>query len=112
MKCIATAGLSVAFLVTGAAALAATPAPGQMSNSAPPAAASTSSELHRQFDPKIDHVGDRYTDALNILEANGYTGVENFAPDGQDFTATALHAGNHRVAVIVDPSAGTVKSNG
>ena len=47
--------------------------------------------------------GDRYTHALNLLEANGYTGIENFAHNGQTFTATAMHNGK-RVPVTVEPS--------
>lgn len=67
--------------------------PGMMSSSAP-----------------IDRAGASYTHTLNLLEANGYTGIENFAKHGQDFTATAIHNGK-RVQVAVDPS-GQIRSQG
>jgi len=67
--------------------------PGMMSSSAP-----------------IDRAGASYTHTLNLLEANGYTGIENFARNGQDFTATAIHNGK-RVQVAVDPS-GQIRNQG
>lgn len=58
----------------------------------------------------IDASGKSYTHALNLLEANGYTGIENFARSGQTFTATALHNGK-RVQVAVEPS-GQIRPQG
>jgi hypothetical protein len=67
--------------------------PGSMSSSAP-----------------IDRAGASYTHTLNLLEANGYTGIENFARHGEGFTATAIHNGK-RVQVAVDPS-GQIRNQG
>jgi hypothetical protein len=65
-----------------------------------------------QFDPMIDHAGDRDTDALNLLGADGYTGITNFNASGQDFTASAVDPHNKRVQVTVDPATGTVTTTG
>jgi hypothetical protein len=105
MTRLAALTLAVALVTSGSiGALAATSGSG--------ADAGMPESWQRQFDPMIDHTGDRYTDALNLLGADGYTGISNFSASGQDFTASAVDPHNNRVQVMVDPSAGTVKASG
>jgi hypothetical protein len=50
----------------------------------------------------------RYTDALNALSYEGYSGVDWIAPLGNRFRAAAIYEGR-RVEVLIDPDAGTVE---
>jgi hypothetical protein len=61
---------------------------------------------HGAFD-----AGDRYTDALNYLEAHGYFHATNLADDGDGFTATAWYDGR-QVLVRLDPATGTIENRG
>ncbi len=51
---------------------------------------------------KTDEVGDRMTEALNLLGSGGYTDIQNLTPQGQQFTANAMLNGRS-VSVTVDP---------
>jgi hypothetical protein len=104
---MAAAALSV--VVLGAGTVGAMAAP---SSSGMPSSGTSTPPAQTEFDRKIDHTGDRYTDALNLLGADGYTGITNFSVDGPDFTATAVDPNNNRASVVIDPSAGTVKNGG
>lgn len=53
--------------------------------------------------------GSRATEALNLLSANGYTGVSDFAVSGKMFTATATQNGKS-VPVTIDVDTKTVKA--
>src|SRR5690242_6598681 len=100
MNRIALAAASAALLlggVGGALAQGTMPAGTAGSTMAP------ASMPQSQYGGSVDTVGLGYTDALNLLEANGYTGLENFTKSGQEFTASAIHQGK-RVQVAVDPS--------
>src|SRR5579872_5038805 len=59
----------------------------------------------------MDRSGERYTHALNTLEADGYTGITNLAADGENFDATVWHDG-HQIAVTLDPTTGAVRTRG
>jgi hypothetical protein len=61
--------------------------------------------------PGTDPAGQRYTHALNFLEANGYTGILSFSAEGQDFDATVWHDGK-QVSVRLDPSTGAIQNRG
>lgn len=50
---------------------------------------------------------DRDTAALNLLSANGYTGLTDFRADGLVFVAKAQHDGKP-VTVMVDPDTGVI----
>jgi outer membrane biosynthesis protein TonB len=50
----------------------------------------------------------RYTDALNALAYEGYSGVDSITPDGPQFRAVAIMEGR-RVDVLVDPENGAVR---
>lgn len=50
---------------------------------------------------------DRDTAALNLLSANGYTGLTDFRADGIVFVAKAQHDGKP-VTVMVDPDTGVI----
>lgn len=49
----------------------------------------------------------RYTDALNALSTEGYSGVDRIVPDGDQFRATAIMEGQ-RFEVLVNPDTGQV----
>jgi hypothetical protein len=49
-----------------------------------------------------DNSAERMTHALNLLEAQGYGGFTNFAPDGKDFSASVSRNGQG-FTVVVDP---------
>jgi hypothetical protein len=53
-------------------------------------------------------VARRYTDALNALSYEGYSGVDSIAPEGGHFRAVAIMEGR-RVDVLVDPDSGAVR---
>ena len=63
------------------------------------------------LDGETRHSGDRYTAALNFLEASGYTGITNFAADGPNFDATAWHDG-HQVSVVANPDTKLIENHG
>ena len=52
-------------------------------------------------------MGDRMTNALNLLEAHGYGSFSNFKANGNDFTATVNKNGKD-VTVQIDPGSGQV----
>lgn len=54
-----------------------------------------------------DAEGHRATEALNLLEAKGYTQFSNFRRDGKDFEATVNHDGR-QMAVMIDPDSNTI----
>ena len=49
----------------------------------------------------------RDTEALNLLEGQGYTDFTDFRPDGQDFDATVTQNGK-TFAVKIDPDSGRI----
>jgi hypothetical protein len=51
--------------------------------------------------------GDEYTHALNMLQANGYTGIQDFRRVGGRFQATVSRDGR-RQTVTVDPATGSI----
>jgi hypothetical protein len=105
MKIIAAAALSLALLGAGTVGAMA-----QTSGSTtPPNGKETAAQAHWRH--HNDPVGDRYTDALNILEANGYTGITDIVNNGKTYDAKATDPSNKPVSVTVDPSTGTVKTN-
>lgn len=53
-------------------------------------------------------VARRYTDALNALSTEGYSGVDRIVPDGERFRATAIMQGQ-RYEVLVDPETAEVR---
>jgi len=53
-------------------------------------------------------VARRYTDALNALSTEGYSGVDRIVPDGERFRATAIMEGQ-RYEVLVDPETAEVR---
>jgi hypothetical protein len=53
----------------------------------------------------------RETQALNLLEAQGYGSFTNFHQAGGDYTATVTRAG-HAVTVRIDPQSGQVATIG
>jgi len=57
--------------------------------------------------PRRDMAGDSYTQALNLLEARGYTGIQNFRRVGGIYQATATRNGRSET-VSIDPAARTV----
>ena len=112
---MAAAALTAALLAGGAtAALAqtATKPPATAPNAAAPAPATTSPAAmamkpHRVARHARDLSGDRDTKALNLLEAKGYTGIQQFHPVGKDFEAVVSQGGKP-TTVRVDPDAGTI----
>jgi hypothetical protein len=58
--------------------------------------------------PTRDNEGDAYTHALNMLQADGYTGIQNFRRVGNGFETQVDH-NRHREQVMVDPAAGTIR---
>jgi hypothetical protein len=59
----------------------------------------------------VDPVGDRMTEALNLLGSDGYTSIETLTPQGQQFLATAKMNGRD-VSVLVDPQTHQVTNRG
>ncbi|OYV38741.1 MAG: hypothetical protein B7Z80_09225 [Rhodospirillales bacterium 20-64-7] len=55
--------------------------------------------------------GNRATQALNMLEDQGYTRFSNFQANGQDFTADVLK-GNRTMQVTIDPASGQIHRSG
>jgi hypothetical protein len=49
-----------------------------------------------------DEIGDRLTDALNLLVANGYTNIQTIEPQGGQIVAVATRNGRN-VTVAVHP---------
>jgi hypothetical protein len=56
-------------------------------------------------------LGNRMTQALNLLEAKGYGDFTNFTAEGGNFTATVDQNGQH-FAVLVNPDSGQVARQG
>ncbi|HZS84672.1 MAG TPA: hypothetical protein VFA50_17485 [Stellaceae bacterium] len=103
MNRIGLTAISAAFLIGAVGSAMAAGTTSASGNSAP------ATMMQHRADRYRDTAGDRYTQALNLLEAKGYTGIENFAAKGQGFTAYAWHNGK-RVAVSVDPTTGQIQS--
>jgi hypothetical protein len=59
----------------------------------------------------VDPIGDRMTEALNLLGSDGYTSIETLTPQGQQFLATAKMNGRD-VSVLVDPQTHQVTNRG
>jgi hypothetical protein len=99
--------MSLAVLALGAGAAFAAPI-----QPAAPAAANTSHNLpYHKAQPMGNVVSDaaanRETQALNLLEAKGYTSFSNFRPDGSDYSAKVMKNGRD-MTVIVDPGNGHI----
>ncbi len=60
---------------------------------------------------RSDVQGDRMTQALNLLEANGYGDFSNFQQSGKDFTATVKRAGQP-FTVLVNPDPNQITRHG
>jgi hypothetical protein len=111
MKRIAAAALSLALIAgTSAGAMA------QNSGSSTPANTKqmtgkkeTAAQAHWRH--HNDPAGDRYTDALNTLGADGYSGINNIAENGSNFTATATSPQQQQMSVTVDPATNSVTPN-
>jgi hypothetical protein len=56
---------------------------------------------------RTDETGDRMTEALNLLSADGYFNVQSLTPQGNQFIANATQNGRN-VSVIVDPQSGKI----
>lgn len=52
-------------------------------------------------------IGNRMTNALNLLEAHGYGSFSDFKANGNDFTATVNKNGRD-VTVQIDPGSGQI----
>jgi hypothetical protein len=102
MTKIATIALSFGLLAAGAAPVLAGPA-------AP--AGSTTPSIKTTTAMQSERDSDSYTQALNYLESNGYTGISNISRDGLAFDATAWHDGR-QVTVMVDPSTHSIQPKG
>jgi hypothetical protein len=99
MNRLASAALAAALLAAGTGvALAATPAP------AASGAAATAPQRN-------DAEATRMTDALNLLEAQGYGDFTNFRQDGKNFAVTVTRNGRPQT-VVADPDAATVTPQG
>ncbi|MBV8166122.1 MAG: hypothetical protein JO021_04965 [Alphaproteobacteria bacterium] len=64
---------------------------------------------HHAAQRDVYRAGDRDTQALNLLEAKGYTGIQQFHPVGKDFEAMLTKDGK-QMAVTIDPDAGTIQN--
>jgi len=60
---------------------------------------------------RSDVQGDRMTQALNLLAADGYADFRNFQQSGNDFTATVKRAGQP-FTVLVNPGTGRISRQG
>ena len=111
----ATAGMAVAANSNQPPAPAAAPSPA-------PAAASTAqaAPAHKAHpkamaaakrEDRADPKEARITNALNLLEANGYGAFSDFKPDGRNFDATVTANGQH-FAVSVDPDTNQITRKG
>lgn len=89
---IVSAGLGLAALACGGTAVAAT-------TSTTP----TPQARVGDFSPQAV----RYTQALNLLEAKGYTGFTNFRRAGSDFMASVTQNGRART-LMIDPDHGII----
>jgi hypothetical protein len=58
-----------------------------------------------------DEIGDRLTDALNLLVANGYTNIQTIEPQGGQIVAVATRNGRN-VTVAVDPQTHQIVDRG
>jgi hypothetical protein len=58
-----------------------------------------------------DEIGDRLTDALNLLVANGYTNIQRIEPQGGQIVAVATRNGRN-VTVAVDPQTHQIADRG
>jgi acetyl-CoA carboxylase alpha subunit len=63
---------------------------------------SGSNARHMRRAAHHDEMGDRITDALNLLGANGYTDIQSIEPQGGQIVAVATLNGRS-VTVAVDP---------
>jgi hypothetical protein len=105
MKRIAAMALSLALIGAGSiGAMAQT-----SGSTSPPSGKETAAQIHWRH--HNDAAGDRYTDALNKLGADGYSGVRNIAENGSNFTATATDPHNKPASVTVDTANGKVIPN-
>jgi len=127
MKQLAAAAISAALFagLSGAAfAQTTVPAPAAPAPVAPlaaaPAAAAPTQPSHAAMaaHPKMmhrvahytDRAGDPDTQALNLLEANGYTDIKQFRQVGTDYQATVTKQGKP-VTVTVDPGTGRIHTS-
>ncbi len=110
MQRLLPTALAVLMVTAAAPAMAQVTGPAGGMSSAPASSAPASSAPAQvasvqpaQNVPPTDEAGTPFTNALNLLEAQGYTGITDFRAEGQQFTATAMHDGQ-RVSVLVDPT--------
>jgi hypothetical protein len=107
MNRLASILLAGAFLAGGAgmASAAGAPAP------ATPAAAPMTHATAPQAAPRGTSLGNRMTQALNLLEAKGYADFSNFKQDGNNFAATVKQNGES-FGVVIDPESGQITRQG
>lgn len=78
------------------------------SAAAQPMAAATSAPEVSSVSAGAPSAGDRMTDALNLLEAQGYGSFSDFRAEGGVFTATVKNKGGKDVKVQIDPASGQI----
>jgi hypothetical protein len=69
------------------------------------------SSRHMRRGAHRDETGDRLTEALNLLVANGYTNVQTIEPQGDQIVAVATRNGRN-VTVAVDPQTHQIVDRG
>jgi hypothetical protein len=72
---------------------------------------SGSKARHMRRTAHRDEIGDRITDALNILVANGYTNIQDIEPQGGQIVAVVAQNGRN-VRVAVDPQTRQIVNRG
>jgi len=96
--------------VAVAALLAAAPIAAFAQTPNNPAPAPQHPTMHRAaHHARRDSAGDPDTRALNLLEANGYTNIQQFKKSGASFEATVMKNGKTQT-VTVDPGTGQITS--
>ena len=92
--------LATSVMIAAVPAIAQVTGPAGGTYSAPPMVATAPQPVGHVH--PTDEAGTPFTNALNLLEAQGYTGITDFRAEGQQFAATATYDGQ-RVSVLVDP---------
>ena len=69
------------------------------------------SSRHTRRAAHRDEIGDRLTDALNLLAANGYINIQTIEPQGGQIVAVATLNGRS-VTVAVDPQTHQIVNRG
>jgi hypothetical protein len=99
-------------MATGPAGVALAAGPGTAPSTSTNATPSHSAPVmpiarHRRMDVE----GDRMTQALNLLEANGYGDFRDFQQSGKNFAATVKHGGQ-QFGVLVNPDTNQITRQG